>query len=63
VYMYLNYTVYGSDHNILLGSAGPGQNNKVHYAVESDFATYANIRVTACEEYNGWRCGTPTGPG
>lgn len=64
VYMYLSYSVYGSDHNINLGGAGPGANNPVHYSVESDFATYANIRVDACQEYNkSWSCGTAVGPG
>lgn len=64
VYMYLNYTVYGSDHNINLGSAGHGQNNRVKYSTESDFATYADILVTACQSYaKAWHCGTPVGPG
>jgi hypothetical protein len=64
VYMYLSYSVYGSDHNINLGGAGPGANNKVHYSVESDFATYAGIRVDACQEYNkSWTCGKAVGPG
>jgi hypothetical protein len=63
VYMYISYTVGGSPHNDDIGSAGPGQNLKVNYSVESENGTYGDIRVTACTTYNGWRCGDPTGPG
>jgi hypothetical protein len=62
VYMYISYTVGGSPHNFPIGHAGPGQNLKVHYAVDSENGTYADIRVTACVQYNGWRCGVPQGP-
>jgi hypothetical protein len=62
VYMYISYTVGFSPHNDNIGSAGPGQNLKVHYSRESENGTYAHIRVDACTSYNGWRCGTPVGP-
>lgn len=61
--MYISYTVGGSPHNYQIGKVGRGQNLKVNYSVESENGTYADIRVTACVEYNGWRCGDQTGPG
>jgi hypothetical protein len=64
VYMYLEYTWEDDVRNIDLGKAAPGQNIDVHYATDSDFAQYGDIRVTACQQTTTtWSCGDPTGPG
>jgi len=61
-YAYLSYTNGLSSHNDKVGTAPYYTTDGVNEDLSSDFATYGNIRVDVCEQYNGWRCGPATGP-
>jgi hypothetical protein len=58
-YVYVSYNNFGSSHNKLIGTAGPGQNVGVHWSTESHWAPYGNIALDVCARSNGWRCGAP----
>ena len=61
-YAYLAYTNGLSGHNDKIGTAPYYTTDGVDKNYSSDFATYGNIRVDVCEQYNGWRCGKAVGP-
>lgn len=45
-------------HNQLVGTAGPGRYIVMNWRSSTTLSP-GRIKVTACEHYNGWHCGTP----
>lgn len=61
-YLYLSYTLLGSEHNGSIGSASYYNSTGINHDDSNEYATYGNIRVDVCTNYNGWRCGAAEGP-
>lgn len=62
-YAYVSYTNGIGSYDPQVQHASSYNTAGVHYTTSSDYATYGNITIDVCTNYNGWRCGKPQGPG